>query len=277
MRKICRIIVILTFLCIVLISTGFYIIGNSESINSNYRHFIEDKFLNIEENINEIEENYLTTIYGNSFVDIEKEDLVKVIYDISLNEVEKRLIQEYNERNKIDVENLIFVGNSLVEGLRLNSGSDNIFLCKIGISLDGLKSEIYRTLSNYSCDTVVIEMGTNELGYYSENHFKESYQNLIDYIYTINSNSKIICLSIPPVSQSKSNSDSNYNNINVKKYNNYLMEICNQNDLIYIDNNEFFGDVLSKSYTGDGIHLNGTKYKEWYDFIILKLQELNEI
>lgn len=44
-------------------------------------------------------------------------------------------------------------------------------------------------------------------------------------------------------------------------------------NLMLIDTHEIFGDVLSPEDTTDGIHLKGDKYREWYDFIIKKLQD----
>ena len=174
----------------------------------------------------------------------------------------------------IDTNNLIFVGNSLVEGLRLCTRTDNVFLCKVGVSFTGLKSKIYKDLQNYSCDNVVIEMGTNELGYWSEDNFKVGYGDLIDHIRDINADSHIFLVSIPPVSERRSLRDNYYNNENVKKYNGYVQDICTEYDVYYIDCTDFFGDVLKSSWTSDGMHLYGSKYTEWYDYIVRKISEL---
>ena len=117
-------------------------------------------------------------------------------------------------------------------------------------------------------------MGTNELGLYSEELFKLEFKELIEHIRGINEDSVIICLSIPPVSSIKSSQDSMLNNDSVMLYNEYLKEISETNDLIYIDNSEFFGEVLQSNWTGDGIHLNMGIYKEWYSFILEKISDL---
>ena len=51
-----------------------------------------------------------------------------------------------------------------------------------------------------------------------------------------------------------------------------IKDICEENDLIYLDNTKYFGDCLNSNWTGDGIHLKGNIYKEWYDFIIEEIK-----
>lgn len=175
---------------------------------------------------------------------------------------------------EIDTSNLIFVGNSLIEGLNIVSNDSNRFLTKVGIDLVELKSDIYSGLYEYACGVVVIGMGTNELGLYNEELFKSEFKDLIEHIRGINEDSVIICLSIPPVSSIKSSQDSLFNNDNVILYNGYLKEISETNDLIYIDNSVFFGEFLQSDWTEDGIHLNMGVYKEWYSFILEQISNL---
>lgn len=177
---------------------------------------------------------------------------------------------EQNNSSVIKTDGLVFIGNSLVTGLESVSNDNNAFLCKVGISLPSLKGDIYNKLANYSCDTVLVEMGTNELGTYSEENFKGNYQDLINRIYEINSNSNIILISIPPVSQAKS-SEGRFNNTNVQKYNGYIKDLCTENNLRYMDCTPFFGDVLKSDWTGDGIHLRGNIYSDWYQFILSQI------
>ena len=171
----------------------------------------------------------------------------------------------------VNTNNILFIGNSLVEGIRLCNQTNHDFLSITGISLDGLKSNIYNQIPNYSCNTVIIGMGTNELGSYSESQFKNSYKDLINKIYSVNKNSKIICMSIPPITNSRSSYDTLFNNTNVQKYNKYIEEICNETNTIYLDNTPFFGYTLNEEWSGDGIHLIGYVYIDWYDFIISQI------
>lgn len=89
-----------------------------------------------------------------------------------------------------------FVGNSLVEGLRLNSDDGYPFYCEVGISLPTLNRKLALP-DDY--DIAIIEMGSNELGAYSEESFKNSYQELIEIL-----DCPCYCLSIPPINWTKS-------------------------------------------------------------------------
>lgn len=175
------------------------------------------------------------------------------------------------EKPENSKENILFIGNSLIEGIRLYTTDNNAFICKVGISLSELKSNYFSSISNYSCDTIVIGMGTNELGGYSEETFKQYYNELIDKVYSVNSNAVIYCLSVPPVSQRKSNNSSSFNNTNVKIYSGYIKSICEERGITYLDCSEHFGDVLNSNWTGDGIHLSAKQYVNWYNWILTKI------
>ena len=117
-------------------------------------------------------------------------------------------------------------------------------------------------------------MGTNELGSYTEVGFKNYYVALIEHIRSINTNSVIYALSIPPVSERKSNNDELFNNDNVVLFNSYIRDICEETNIVFIDNGEFFGIVLNSEWTSDGMHLYGNIYKKWYQFILTKISEI---
>lgn len=269
-----------------LVSMGFSCVTNldlylQEEKNISNSRLNSQSLVNLSDNIEKDKNSeteytikgFIPKVYANAFLNYGHGAVVEIVNNVPLQHLSDYYLNQSKNLN-IDINNLLFVGNSLVEGLRIGSNGVNDFVCKVGISLDGLKSDYYNKLYNYDCSTVVIGMGTNELGYYDELRFKTSYMDLVNHIRSINPNSNIICLSIPPVSQSKSSSSEYFNNYNVKKYNDYIKELCVENSLYFIDNNLFFGDVLSSKWTGDGIHLSGSVYREWYNFVIEKILEL---
>ena len=177
----------------------------------------------------------------------------------------KDIIQKIEEKKNINKEtDILFIGNSLTEGMRATTDSGNKFICEVGVSLDGLDLSDMR---NMDFKVVVINMGTNELGHYDEEHFKTSYSNLIDVIQEVNPEARIICCSIPPIAEETQYSE-HYNNENAKLYSKYIQEIANEYNLEYLDNAEFFGEVLRPEWTEDGLHFSGNIYVAWYEFII---------
>ena len=199
--------------------------------------------------------------------DIYADKVVMEEVTIEVEEVSPKVEEVVDTKLHIDTNNMIFVGNSLVQGLKSVSNDNNVFYCKVGENLYGLNKKVSSQLSNHSCETVVIGMGTNELGWFTQKQFEEQYGVLARKIREINPNSNIVVLSIPPVSQSKSDSSSAYNNSNVKKSNEYIKKICVDNSLLFLDCSAYFGDVLRSDWTGDGMHLTGNAYIGWYDFI----------
>ena len=174
----------------------------------------------------------------------------------------------------IDVRSdVLFIGNSLTSGMQSVHTDNNQFICKVGISLDSINLK-----PMYSMDfkVVVINMGTNELGAYSEQHFKESYSNLICKIQEYNPDARIICCSVPPILQ-KGHYAAQYNTQNANLYTTYIQEIAQQCNVEFLDNAQFFGNELNSKWTGDGIHLYGTVSEQWYEFLLSEIQENHQI
>lgn len=153
-----------------------------------------------------------------------------------------------------------FVGNSLVEGMRLNSDDGYPFCCKVGISLKELNDTL-KLPDDY--DIAIIEMGSNELGLYSEEQFVEEYKTLIQTL-----SCPCYCLSIPPCNEGKSRYAPRVNNKNVVEYNEYVQRVCEETGATYIDCSSFFGSTLKKEWTGDGLHLRPSVYAEWYQWTL---------
>lgn len=157
---------------------------------------------------------------------------------------------------------LLFIGNSLVVGLK---NDDWPFLCKVGISLPALISDYLPKTKDIEYNTVVVEMGTNELGHYEKDAFISDYSKLLDGLH-----GDVYILSIPPVNEAKSSLKyrASVNNSNVQLYNSWIKELCEDQGCTYVDCTEFFGESLKSDWTGDGIHLNGSVYSAWYDWIL---------
>lgn len=168
---------------------------------------------------------------------------------------------------------VLFIGNSLTSGIQSVHTDSNQFICKVGISLDGIN---LKSMYNMDFKVVVINMGTNELGAYTEQRFKESYINLIRKIQEYNPDARIICCSVPPIRQLGYYA-AQYNTQNANLYTTYIQEVARQCNVEFLDNAQFFGDELNPQWTGDGIHFYGTVYEQWYEFLLNEIQENHQI
>ncbi len=174
----------------------------------------------------------------------------------------------------IDVRSdVLFIGNSLTAGMQAIHQDNNDFICKVGISLDGIN---LKPMYSMEFKVVVINMGTNELGAYTETHFKESYINLIRKIQEYNPDARIICGSVPPILQ-KGHYAAQYNTQNANLYTTYIQEVAQECNVEFLNNSLFFGDELNPEWTGDGIHLHGFVLEQWYEFILNSIQKKHQI
>ena len=162
---------------------------------------------------------------------------------------------------------ILFVGNSLVQGLQSACDYENAsFICKKGVSLPGLLDMLPEDAGSDS-DIAVIEMGSNEMGLWSEVDFKASYSEMLGRI-----SCPAVCLSVPPVCEAKSGYAPRVNNDNAALYSGWIRDVCaDRGDAVYLDCAGFFGDTLDPGWTGDGLHLTGAVYKSWHGWIMDEL------
>ena len=153
-----------------------------------------------------------------------------------------------------------FVGNSLVEGMRQSSEDGYPFYCEVGISLAELNQKL---VLPEQYDIAIIEVGSNELGAYSEDKFVAEYEKLIAAL-----DCPCYCLSIPPCNETKSKYADRISNDNVKRYNGYVQQVCENTGATFVDCSAFFGTELMEDWTGDGLHLRANIYADWYQWIL---------
>lgn len=162
----------------------------------------------------------------------------------------------------------LFVGNSLVEGMRLNSDDGFDFWCEVGISLD----ELNRTLvvpDDFDC--VVVEMGSNELGRWDEASFVVAYEELLSRF-----DVPRFCLSVPPVNEARSRYAPRVNNDNVAEVNVWIRDLCGRTGATFVDCESFFGEELRGEWTGDGLHLRPDVYAAWYEWVLAEVGVLRD-
>lgn len=169
-----------------------------------------------------------------------------------------------------DGSRVMFIGNSLVQGLASACDDDGTdFLCRQGISLPSL----VRMLDGFDpgpFDLFVIGMGSNELGLYSKEEFTALYGQVLDRL----GGKTAVCLSVPPVCEEKSRYGSRVSGANIESENGWIEEMCgNRDGAVYLDCSGFFGGSLDPGWTGDGLHLSGYIYGEWYAWIMERLTD----
>ncbi|MDY3920438.1 MAG: GDSL-type esterase/lipase family protein [Candidatus Limivivens sp.] len=182
-----------------------------------------------------------------------------------------------------------FIGDSRMEGFHVNSGiSTGTFLTGVGmttenifetpfISTPGGMITVFQALYNTSCQKFYVLLGTNELGTWDWDDFKQNYTIVLGELKKLSPNALIYVIGVPYVEESKVTTGEYVNNANVDTMNDILIQICEEGGYYFLDVNE----VLSNGYhsliegaTSDGVHMYEEYCKIWLEY--LKTHYINE-
>jgi len=176
----------------------------------------------------------------------------------------------------------VFIGDSRMEGFRNQSGiSTGTFLTGVGmdaenifetpfISTESGNITVYQALYNSDYKKVYIMLGTNNLGDYNYDDFKEKYRICLGEIRKILPKADFYVMEVAYVEESKVTTGDYVNNSNIDKLNEKILELCEQSDYNYIAINEVLSDgnrSLIKDASSDGVHIYDSYCKLWLDYL----------
>lgn len=176
----------------------------------------------------------------------------------------------------------VFIGDSRMEGFRNASGiTQGRFFTSVGMSLSSMTQDpiiqtsdgnitVAAALSGGSYNKIYIMLGTNDLGEYDWNSFRDGFVSVTKRFLEIQPDALMYICSVIYVDESKASSTEYINNTNVDKINSILLEICEEQGYHYLNLNEF----LSNGYGGlidgassDGVHLYPDYCKQMLDYL----------
>lgn len=263
-NKIIAIILIVIVASVILaISTE---IKSKETISQETKNVTSHEIQNVSENIILEENNELENILSNENT-------------VLSNEVEEEATNNTSE-NKEFGKNVAFIGDSRTQAFLMYAGLKDVQdYTNIGLMVDtaltkkfitndnGKKITILKDLATKNVDTIYIMLGINELGWIYNDIFIKDYENLIDKILEVRPNCEIIVQSIIPVTKTKSEGDSIYNNDKITEYNNLIKDMAKRKGIKYIDLCPVLADKsgnLPEEASTDGIHLNKKYCQKWF-------------
>lgn len=186
------------------------------------------------------------------------------------------------ERYIYNKESIVFLGDSITSRYDLNKYFSNYNVYNSGIAgnmtkdiLDNIENRVFV----YNPTKVFILIGTNDLVYsgLDNNGIKNNIEEMVNKIYKKNNNIKIYVQSIYPVNSSLNKEIvETRTNDNIRKLNNKIEKICDNNKCTYIN---IYDDLTDKKgnmkriYTVDGLHLNKIGYKVVTNKLIKYLDE----
>ena len=270
---------ILTFVIIMILLTLFTL-TKAFTPNSNKEKIISAN--EVENNIIPKNTNNIIIMENiNPIVDNEEtqNNIVNNEIDIKNENVEDT-IEEPNNNKKFG-SNVAFIGNSRTQAFLMYTGlNDVIDYTNVGLMVDtaitkkfitndeGEKITILEDLENRNIDTVYIMLGINELGWVYSSIFIKNDEELIDKIREVKPDCEIIIQSIIPVTKTKSDNDSIYNNKKISEYNALIKEMSDRKKIKFVNLVPALADEngnLPENASPDGVHLNKEYCLKWLE------------
>ncbi len=176
----------------------------------------------------------------------------------------------------------VFIGDSRMEGFRNASGiTQGRFFTSVGMSLSSMASDpiistpegnitVAAALSGGHYSKIYIMLGTNDLGEYDWNSFRDGFVKVTQRFQEIQPDALIYVCSVIYVDESRVASTEYVNNANVDKINSILLEICEEEGYHYLDFNEFltsgYGSLIDGA-SSDGVHLYADYCKQMLNYL----------
>lgn len=173
----------------------------------------------------------------------------------------------------------LFIGDSRVAGLAMNSGTNATFYAVTSFQVYRYKTfnvvqtpngkvPIFDVMPYDRFTKIYIKVGLNELGSVTDEPFLNAYSSLINDLRVMQPRAIIYIQAILPVTAVKSQTDRTHCNENITKRNENLRMFAEANKCYFVDVGPYFADetgALRAETTADGIHMYGKYMPQWID------------
>ena len=185
----------------------------------------------------------------------------------------------YEEVDLSYFDDALFIGDSRVAGLAMNSGTNATFYAVTSFQLYRYKTfkvvqtpsgkvPIFDAMPYDKFTKIYIKVGLNELGSVTDEPFFDAYTSLINDLRVMQPRAIIYIQAILHVTQVKSQTDKVHCNENIKKRNENLKSFAELMKCYYVDVGPYFADetgALKAETTADGIHMYSKYMPMWID------------
>lgn len=173
---------------------------------------------------------------------------------------------ELLERLPITSEDIVFLGNSLIQYCEWSDLFENPNIKNRGIAGDGVEGVLNRIspILSEKPKAVFLMIGVNDLFFHDTDYIVGYYKKIIEQCVSETPNTKLILQSVLPV-----NSDIKsvqITNKDIVQLNRGIQELSQEFNLFYLDLHTHFLNAegkLNPAYSVDGIHINGEGYLIW--------------
>lgn len=194
-------------------------------------------------------------------------------------------IREFTKVDESYFDDAVFIGDSRTVGLHDYGNLENAtFYATIGMNIydlwtdefcevNGQTVTLEEALSTQKFGKIYFQIGINEMGRGTIDDFMEEYQATIEKFRELQPDAIIFVQGIMRVAGEKSNSDPIFNNQGIIERNGRIAALADNRRIFYIDVNEVVCDEngdLKADLTFDNLHLYGSKYGVWHDYLLEK-------
>ena len=191
-------------------------------------------------------------------------------------------IREFHEVDDSYFSDAVFIGDSRTVGLHDYGGlDDSTFYATVGMNIydlwtekfcevDGQKETLEDALRARTYGKIYFQIGINEMGRGTVDGFMKAYEESVAKFKELQPDAVIFVQAIMKVTKDKSDKDPIFNNPGIEERNARIAELADNRTVFYLDVNEVVCDengALRKDITFDNIHLLGSKYDIWVDYL----------
>lgn len=193
--------------------------------------------------------------------------------------------REFVQVDESYFDDAVFIGDSRTVGLHDYGGLDKAtFYATVGLNVydmwtdkfcevDGEKMTLEEALKAKQYKKVYFQIGINEMGRGTLDSFMEAYMLSIQKFRELQPDAIIYVQGIMRVTKEKSDGDAIFNNKGINERNDRIADLADDQTVFYIDVNDVVCDEdgnLRDELTFDNLHLYGSKYDIWVDFLLTK-------
>ena len=182
-------------------------------------------------------------------------------------------------------EDAAFIGDSRTDGFLIYSGigcgenltSNGLSIFKLAekkaITIDGNQYTLLEALALKQYGKVYLSLGINELGYYDDQGFYDSYCQAIDLIRECQPNAVIYIQGLIPLNEdviAETGGASYLKNDHLLVYNDLMKKAAEEKQVAFLDLNPVFTDEngqLPREASADGVHLRKAYCEQWLDYL----------
>lgn len=176
----------------------------------------------------------------------------------------------------------VFIGDSRTVGLHDYGGlNDSTFYATVGMNIynlwtekfcevDGEKVTLEEALKAKQYGKIYFQIGINEMGRGTLDGFMTAYEESVKKFRELQPDAVIFVQGIMKVAKEKSDKDPIFNNVGIEQRNGRIAALADGKNIFYLDMNEVVCDEdgnLKSNLTFDDVHLYGSKYDIWVDYL----------